>query len=114
MGRTTVGTHDDLEMEIISISVVDFFTGETLINTLVHPGYHLAGYNTPYSGIDERMLEDAKDKGDCLLGAKQAREALLRFVSPETIIVTHNGKTDLLVLRLIHKRVIDTMVSLFC
>ncbi|KAI1000033.1 hypothetical protein K3495_g8165 [Podosphaera aphanis] len=105
MGGTKSG-----ESELIRLSAVDYFTSEILINHLVYPDEQIDDYRTRYSGVSRYQMENARRKRQCLFGKKAAREALWRFVGPNTIIIGHSANNDLTALRWIHERVIDTII----
>jgi hypothetical protein len=104
-GIATDGSH-----EIIRIGMIDFFTGEVLINKLVFPteDVKMLHLNTRWSGVDYQMLHVARAMKNVLEGRDAARNRVWDFVGPDTIIITYAGGTrDLLDLRLIHRKVID-------
>ena len=99
------------EPELVRISLVDFFTGEILIDSLVYPRIRLQHLNTRYSGVTRGMLETARKRKQCIMGGRDAARALVwRYVGRETIVVMHGGQSDMMALRWIHDRVIDTFV----
>lgn len=99
------------EPELVRISLVDFFTGEILIDSLVYPRVRLQHLNTRYSGVTRGMLETARKRKQCIMGGRDAARALVwRYVGRETIVVMHGGQSDMMALRWIHDRVIDTFV----
>lgn len=99
------------EPELVRISLVDFFTGEILIDSLVYPRVRLLHLNTRYSGVTRGMLEGARQRNQCIRGGRDgAREQVWRYVGQETIVVVHGGSSDLLALRWKHERIIDTFV----
>ncbi|KAJ5814591.1 hypothetical protein N7474_006368 [Penicillium riverlandense] len=103
MGVTMKG-----ESELIRISAVDYFTGYVLLDTLVYPAVPMLHLNTRYSGVSWQMLNHALATRRCLVSREQARQQLWQFVGPETIVMTHGGAADLLALRWIHRRMVDT------
>lgn len=102
-----ISQHGD--SELIRVTAVDYFTGETLVDSLVYPLVPMLHFNTRYSGVDRRMLERARIRKQCIMGRDEARMHLWRFVGPETILVMHGGPSDLMSLRWIHRRIIDTL-----
>lgn len=99
------------EPELVRISLVDFFTGEILLDSLVYPRVRLQHLNTRYSGVTRGMLEGARQRNQCIRGGRDgAREQVWRYVGQETIVVVHGGSSDLLALRWKHDRIIDTFV----
>ena len=99
------------EPELVRISLVDFFTGEILLDSLVYPRVRLQHLNTRYSGVTRGMLEGARQRNQCIRGGRDgAREQVWQYVGQETIVVVHGGSSDLLALRWKHDRIIDTFV----
>ena len=99
------------EPELVRLSVVDFFSGEILIDSLVYPHVRLQHLNTRYSGVTRAMLEKARRQRQCIWGGRDAaRKRVWRYVGRETIVMVHGGQSDLLALRWIHERVIDTYI----
>lgn len=96
---------------MIRITVIDYFTGEVLMNKLVKPWMPMRSMNTKYgSGVTWADMNDAIRAGDYYDGAAGVREELFKFVSPETIVVVHAGQNDLNVMRWIHPLVADTQI----
>lgn len=90
--------------------MVDFFSGATLIDSLVYPTMRMAHYNTRFSGVTRQAMEDARRHRKCILGRDAARQAVYKFVGPETIVIGHAGHQDLTSLRWTHHRVVDTLI----
>ncbi|KIV85892.1 hypothetical protein PV11_01544 [Exophiala sideris] len=105
-----MGTSSMLWRELIRLSAVDYYTGETLIDSLVRPSVPMRNLSTSWSGVSWADMRQAERTGTCILGRDEAREALWKFVSPETIVITHAGENDLNALRWIHPRVVDTQI----
>ncbi|KAL7774644.1 hypothetical protein CFE70_005558 [Pyrenophora teres f. teres 0-1] len=103
-----MGTARTGDSELIRISAIDYFTGEVLVNNLVEPDLPMQNLNTQYSGVTFGQLNRDVRAGHCLKGKSGAREALWRFVGPDTFIVGHGVNNDLRALRLIHPRVVDS------
>jgi RNA exonuclease 1 len=105
MGTTQTG-----ESELIRLTAVDFFTGAALVDSLIVPSVPMQHYNTRYSGVTAAMMREASRSGNCIRGRDAAREALWRFVGPETVVVVHGGENDMTALRWICGRVVDTFL----
>ena len=105
MGTSVIGTSP-----LIKLSVVDFMTGEILINEFVIPNIDMLHYNTKYSGVTFKDMREARSNRNTLWGTDQARAELLKYVDAETFIVVHGGSNDLSALRLCHppNKIIDT------
>lgn len=98
------------ESELIRVSLVDYFTTEILLDYLVYPSTPMRHYCTRYSGVSVGMMEKARRVGSCILGRDAARQLVWQFVGPATIVVLHGGSCDLMSLRWIHHRVVDTFI----
>lgn len=91
------------------MSAIDYFTGEVLIDTLVWPSMPMLHLNTRYSGVSWPMLYRARETRNCVFGRLGALERLWEFVGRATTLIMHGGRADLIVLRWIHDRIIDTV-----
>lgn len=96
--------------EVIHLSVADYFTGETLVNSLVRPTQRVVDWRTRYSGVTAAAMTTAITQGKTLNGWKGARDALWEHIDAETILVGHALQHDLDVLRTIHTRVVDSSI----
>ncbi|KHO01075.1 3'-5' exonuclease [Metarhizium album ARSEF 1941] len=105
-----MGTASSGESELIRLSLVDFFTGAVLIDSLVYPGVKMAHYNTRFSGVSKQTMEDSLRRRKCILGRDSARQAIYKFVGPDTVVIGHAGHQDLTSLRWIHHRIVDTLM----
>ncbi|KAK4443030.1 hypothetical protein QBC34DRAFT_362712 [Podospora aff. communis PSN243] len=105
-----MGIAIDMESELVRVTVIDYFTGENLVDSLVWPDIDIKHYNTRYSGVTRQGIKEAHKKGECLLGGAAARKEVFKFVGPETIVVGHDVKGDLRSLRWIHLKIIDTHI----
>ncbi|KAJ4290018.1 hypothetical protein N0V88_006819 [Collariella sp. IMI 366227] len=103
-----MGTAFDGDSELIRLTVIDYFTGETLIDSLVYPNIKMTHFNTRYSGITKGDMEQARRQRTCILGRDAARKAVFNYVGPSTIVVGHGAQSDLSSLRWIHYRMVDS------
>lgn len=97
------------ESELIQVAAIDFFSGEILLDSFVWPDIPMRNLATRHSGVRWANFRRAYDNGTCLHGRDEARNRLMKFVGPKTVILAHDGKNDMLALRWIHKWVVDTM-----
>ena len=101
----------------ISVSLLDFCTGEVLVNALVQPGAGVVvrNWRSGITGITARRMALAgkgvgsKD-GAPLRGWEAARERVLGFVDGETVVVGQAVRFDLKVLGIVCGRVVDSAV----
>lgn len=109
MGTTTL-----LTSTLIRLTVVDFFTREIIIDSLVAPAppHYILHYNTRYSGITFSAMRNAIRSGNVIHGVDAARKLLFKHIDSETIVIVHGGDQDFTTLRWIHPadRTIDTCV----
>ncbi|KAK6833492.1 hypothetical protein PG987_008186 [Apiospora arundinis] len=105
MGVTEAG-----ESELIRVSVVDYFTSDILLDSLVWPDAKMSSLNTPFSGVSWKALNDARRNRTCIFGREKARKAVWSLISPETIVIGHGANNDLNILRWIHPSIVDTLL----
>lgn len=98
--------------ELIRLSLIDFFTQESLVDSLVIPDVEMAHYNTRYSGVTFAAMNKAKRTNTGIRGADAARKEVFKYIDSNTIVVVHGGSNDFTSLRWIHpaSRTIDTCV----
>lgn len=105
-----MGVSDSGESELIRVTVVDYFSGAVLLDSLVAPDVRMKHYNTRFSGISRQDINEARRRRTCIFGRSNARKAIWRCVGPRTIIIGHGLNSDLLSLRWIHPFIVDTML----
>ncbi|GKT46261.1 SMR domain-containing protein [Colletotrichum spaethianum] len=106
-----MGTAYDGESELIRVTLVDYFTSEILLDSLVDPQVAMQHYNTKWSGVSRQQMNDARAKGTCITGGLAAvRAAVWRWVGPDTVVVGHAVHNDLASLRWIHPLVVDSLL----
>jgi RNA exonuclease 1 len=84
MGLSATG-----ESKVIRISLIDYFTAEILIDTLVWPEEVITNLQTKWSGVTWNQMYTARNSGRIIWGTSAAREAIWRFVGPETVVSPH-------------------------
>ncbi|PKK49515.1 hypothetical protein CI102_5152 [Trichoderma harzianum] len=96
--------------ELISLYVMDFLTGETLIDSLVISPRLITDWRTKIHGIDATIICEAVEHQNALHGWAAAREELWKHIDESTILVGQSILFDFEVLRLIHMRVVDSAI----
>ncbi|KAF3492147.1 3'-5' exonuclease [Arthroderma uncinatum] len=96
------------DSELIRLTLIDYFSSSTLIDSLVYPAVPMQDYQTRFSGVTRRDMEVARRQGRCILGRDNARRAVWQYVGPGTFVVGHSANNDLAALRWIHDVVVDT------
>ncbi|KAG5513313.1 hypothetical protein PMAC_001376 [Pneumocystis sp. 'macacae'] len=88
-------------MELARITIYDIYEN-LLIDKLIKPKNKIIDFNTRWSGI--KSLDDAK------LSLSDLHDILFRDLKlcSSTILIGHGLENDLIAIRLIHKRIIDT------
>lgn len=105
-----MGTAKNGDSELIKITLIDYFSGEILLNYIVEPDVPMQHLNTRYSGITWGQMRNAQRKRACLKATKSARNAVWTYVNEHTIVVGHGVNNDLRALKWIHENVVDSMV----
>ncbi|KAL7955963.1 hypothetical protein V8C34DRAFT_326722 [Trichoderma compactum] len=96
--------------ELLAICAIDVLTGETLIESLVAPSQPMQNWRAKIHSITQKNIDAAVKKKQCLQGWKEAREKLFKHIDRQTILVGHAAGTDLKLLRLFHKTIVDSQV----
>jgi DNA polymerase III epsilon subunit-like protein len=96
------------QSELGRISVIDYLTGEVLIDRLVQPTRKVKDWRSRFSGITKKTMEKAVANGLALHGWPEARTELWKYVDADTIIVGQALNHDFEVLKMWHTRVVDS------
>ncbi|CAJ0543793.1 Ff.00g039290.m01.CDS01 [Fusarium sp. VM40] len=96
--------------EAVSICVVDFFSGEVLMNKLVKPHEVIVQHRSRTHGITRKRLNTALSQGQTLKGWRETRKELFTHIDSNTVIIGHAVQNDMRVLRVCHTTVFDTMI----
>ncbi|KAK6336085.1 hypothetical protein TWF696_001653 [Orbilia brochopaga] len=94
--------------ELIKLTLVDFFSREILIDSLVRPQAGIKNMLTSIHGIAYKDIAAAAASSKAILGRDAARDKIFEFVGPKTIVLVHGGVNDFLCLRWYHKAILDT------
>lgn len=95
MCNTTIG------MELTRISVLDSKCN-VVLDELVKPDHPILDYNTQFSGITEKDLENVSTS------LKDIQRKLLKLLDEKSILIGHSLDSDFKALKLIHPTVVDT------
>ena len=91
-------------LELTRCSVVDAH-GVTVYDQLVLPHAPIVDYNTQYSGISVEHMAGVTTR------IEDVQAALLELIAEETILIGHSLDNDLVALKMVHRRVVDTALA---
>ncbi|KAI0858467.1 ribonuclease H-like domain-containing protein [Xylaria cubensis] len=100
------------EQGLVNIAVIDFFTGDIVLRSLVRPTGPVTDWRKGVTGLNKKILIEASQKGKVLPGWGEAREKIFDVTTCETIFIGHALANDLRVLRIATDRVVDSMVMM--
>lgn len=96
--------------EVVSLSVIDFFTGQALVDCLVRPMGRIRDWKADIHGVTPTAMSVAKSRGLALEGCAGAQTELWKHVNKDTILVGHSLQQKLRALRVVHAHVVDTAI----
>jgi DNA polymerase III epsilon subunit-like protein len=105
-----MGTAVSGDSEPIRVTLIDYFSGEILVDNIIVPDVRMHHLNTKYSGVSWDDMNKAKRQRTCLWGNVGTREALWPHIGEETIVVGHGASNDLRALRWMHRSVVDSLI----
>ncbi|KAJ1033845.1 hypothetical protein NDA16_000053 [Ustilago loliicola] len=79
--------------------------GEMILDEIVRTRTDVVDYNTRFSGITAEEYEEK-----AVFTLEQVRKTMARFVGQNTILVGHGLENDLRAIRLVHDKVVDTVM----
>ncbi|KAI3329981.1 ribonuclease H-like domain-containing protein [Ustulina deusta] len=100
------------EEGLVSIAVVDFFTGDVVLRSLVQPPGPVTDWRTDVTRVDKAKLNKASRKGKVLSGWLKVRKKIFDMATCQTIFIGHALANDLRVLRIATDRVVDSMAMM--
>ncbi|KAI1120413.1 ribonuclease H-like domain-containing protein [Nemania abortiva] len=105
-------TLEDWSSDLVSVSAIDFMTGDIVLNNLVQPTARVRDWRSRVSGVDPAILQAAKadPKTTVLEGWQDAREKLFAMADANTIWLGHALPNDLKILRIAAERVVDSQI----
>jgi len=95
---------------LVKLSMVDYFTGETLIDNLIKPNRPVLTYRTQFSGVSETKIDKAREDGTLIKSMKSVHKRIWEYVGEDTIVIAHGGFSDLMALEWKHPHIVDTLM----
>lgn len=113
-------------LELVRVTATSWPDGAVLLDVLVQPKGVVLDLNTKYSGVfPEDLIRGVpwtrdwtpapQEPGERKILQKvaspeAARELLFRFINPDTILLGHGLENDLNVMRIVHPKIVDTIL----
>lgn len=104
------GRDRDRDDEVVAVAVIDFFTGEVLINSLVNPQQSVGDWRSAITGVTPAIMSVAVARGEALQGREGVRAQLWQHVDENTVLVGHSLNSDLKTLRVLHAKIVDSAI----
>lgn len=96
--------------ELVSLTAIDFLTGEMIIDSLVKPQQSVVDWRTQIHGISPAGLVRACAQGLTIDGWQAARAELFKHVDQDTVLIGQSLQHDLDALHVRHARVVDSAI----
>lgn len=96
--------------ELVSLTAVDFLTGELVVDSLVRPRQPVIDWRTHIHGISPAGLSIAHARGLTLDGWQSARAELFKHVDQDTVLIGQSLQYDLAALHIQHACVVDSAI----
>lgn len=91
--------------EMIRLTIVDFFTNQILFDEIIYPLGEIIDLNSLFSGVHEGDFKNAISYEEAI--CKILTNSL---INKNSILIGHGLENDLNVMRIVHKKVIDTAI----
>ncbi|XP_052267705.1 putative exonuclease GOR isoform X7 [Dreissena polymorpha] len=99
----TESIHTKKGLEVCKVTVID--TNFVVVyDEYCLPTTEIIDYNTIWSGITEKHLKDVTKTFE------ELRDDLLALFNKDTIVVGHGLSSDMMVLKILHSKIIDTLI----
>ncbi|KAL5043317.1 hypothetical protein BDW71DRAFT_188127 [Aspergillus fruticulosus] len=92
--------------ELALICVVDFYTGDVLINSYVQSAKRVTDWISNTIGVTAAAMDAAVKVGLALRGWQSAQQALWHYADAETVIIRHSAYHDLRVFRVVYLKIV--------
>uniref|UniRef100_A0A034WGM5 Putative exonuclease GOR-like protein n=1 Tax=Bactrocera dorsalis TaxID=27457 RepID=A0A034WGM5_BACDO len=92
-------------LEVAKVSLVGY-DGQVVYDHFVKPTCEVVDYCTRFSGVTDKDLCEMQNKN--LKTFAEVQKDLLQLIDADTILIGHSMENDLRVLKIVHKKVVDT------
>ncbi|XP_011213157.2 putative exonuclease GOR [Bactrocera dorsalis] len=92
-------------LEVAKVSLVGY-DGQVVYDHFVKPTSEVVDYCTRFSGVTARDL--CKNQNKNLKTFAEVQKDLLQLIDADTIVIGHSMQTDLRLLKIVHKKIVDT------
>ncbi|XP_060579269.1 putative exonuclease GOR [Ruditapes philippinarum] len=99
----TESVHTVRGLEVCKVSVIDP-TLQVVYNEFCQPTSEIVDYNTIWSGVNEEDLQDVTTTYE------EMRDEMLELFSADTIMIGHGLNHDLISMKIIHEKIVDTVM----
>lgn len=99
----TESVHTLRGLEVCKVSVIDP-TLNVVYNEFCQPTSEIVDYNTIWSGVTKEDLQDVTKTYE------EMRDEILKLFSADTIMIGHGLNHDLISMKIIHEKVVDTIM----
>ena len=96
--------------EPVRVYLVDFITGETLVDRFVKPYSKVKDWRSEVTRIDAYDMSQLVKRGEALAGWREARAEVWRHIDAQTFVVGCAVYRDLEALGMLHTRVVDAQI----
>lgn len=103
--------YTSLGMELCRVTCVDYL-GKKTLDRVVRPTGRILDYNTRFSGIsdiNDPIVTETGEKGGSI-SFEEAHRLISAQINKQTVLVGHGLENDLIAMRLIHDRIVDTSI----
>lgn len=102
------------KIELIQLAVVDFWSGEVLIDDLVEPACPIKDWRSDCHGVTESVMSVVAAPGATSCGWQSARAQLWKRTDQNTIVIGQSISFDLDALHMLHMKLVDTAIIRAC
>jgi hypothetical protein len=96
--------------EPVSLTVIDYLTGEILIESLTKPEHRVVHWRSHITGITAKKMDSAEASELVLFACEVCRAELWKYIDSDTILVWQSLQNDLKALRVTYTTIVDCAI----